>query len=396
MAVTLIEKDDGGRCPFYRHRDAILLQVAADSGLSGAAVKVAIMVAQKYLNRERFLSGDQYPAWPSNATLEEDTGLNKTTVLAGIKQLETRGHMRVKRAKSKGRNSINHYGFVIKPPAIGGENTTNKALKNGGEKTTNNQSANGGENTTIKAANGGEMPPLMVVKTPPDSIDEYLDDAGARSRAPQASESSDDSRSDQSKDDSGDTGTPEGALPPITAAEIPPETATKPESHSEGLEPWERPPPQWQEELWAGGTQQSEVDGGEDLPPSGGLEFDRDDEYAWNTIAFHVFDKCEDLFDQATEVDVRTTVVLLRIVEEIRRFSPSQARYFGDAFAEAIATPEHRAAAFRHIHWFAQSQTSKAGEVLAHLHRVVSDATRRRAKASRPSEGAATGEVVNG
>ena len=99
--------------------------------------------------------------------------------------------MRVKWAKSKGRNSVNHYGFVIKPPVNGGEETTNKALKNGGEKTTNNQSANGDEKTTIKAVNGGETPPLMVVKTPPDSIDEHLEDARARSRAPQASESVD-------------------------------------------------------------------------------------------------------------------------------------------------------------------------------------------------------------
>jgi hypothetical protein len=261
--------------------------------------------------------------------------------------------------------------------------------------------------TTVDGEN--KSPDSGVSQSVDEEVSTTVDGAirkSVRGKTPKASsphyqnDSDRQKESDHSEDDYGGSGAHERPQPPITAAESSQDTASQLKSERERLEPWERPPPQWLEDLWAGGTLQSEADGGEDLAPSGGLEFDADDSFAWNAVAFFVAEKFPRwIAANACETAEVPYEIWFEIARQFQDYSPKDVLEIGDVFAEAFASPEQKAAALRHV-WYRLKQSDhgqfRIDEAFANWKRMIEAAARRRAKALRSSEGAAIREAANG
>jgi hypothetical protein len=84
-----------------------LLQVAADSDLSRAGLRVAIGIAM-HMNRKQYML-----AWPGYGRLAKLLRMGRTTVFRGVTDLEARKHMRVVRSKNGAKHAPNHYHMNI-------------------------------------------------------------------------------------------------------------------------------------------------------------------------------------------------------------------------------------------------------------------------------------------
>jgi DNA-binding transcriptional MocR family regulator len=94
---------------FTKDKLAWLEAIAADEVLTGAAFRVAIKIATKYLNRK---TGD---AWPGILTLAADVGLSERSVQRAIRLLEARGWMHIEEGGG-GHNSTNRYEIAFAKP----------------------------------------------------------------------------------------------------------------------------------------------------------------------------------------------------------------------------------------------------------------------------------------
>ena len=84
-----------------------LEQVSFDPDLSHFAVRVATVLAVRWLNQK---TGE---AWPAQETLAQATGATADGVRKAVLQLEAGGHMTIKRGAGRGQSS--RYRPVIKP-----------------------------------------------------------------------------------------------------------------------------------------------------------------------------------------------------------------------------------------------------------------------------------------
>ena len=84
-----------------------LVQVAADSELSRAGLRVAIATGV-HMNRKQHML-----AWPGFGRLAKILGIQRRAVIKGVKALEQRGHMRVVRSRNGSKNNPNHYHLNI-------------------------------------------------------------------------------------------------------------------------------------------------------------------------------------------------------------------------------------------------------------------------------------------
>ena len=80
-----------------------LLQVAADTKLPAGALRVALGISL-HMNRKQNLL-----AWPGFGKLQQILGVDRSTVIRGVKALERGGHMRVVRIRKGSKNQPNHY-----------------------------------------------------------------------------------------------------------------------------------------------------------------------------------------------------------------------------------------------------------------------------------------------
>ena len=96
-----------GSQDFAKFRDQCLEQLAADTLLPAGALRVGIQIVL-HTNRRTGL------AWPGLGRLEKLVGVDRTTVIRGVKALEKRGHIEVMRSRNGKANEVNRYRFIPK------------------------------------------------------------------------------------------------------------------------------------------------------------------------------------------------------------------------------------------------------------------------------------------
>jgi DNA-binding MarR family transcriptional regulator len=78
-----------------------LMQVMADTELPAGALRVSFCIAV-HMNRKQHML-----AWPGLGKLQKLLGIDRSTVIRGVKALEARGHLRVVRSRTGAKNHPN-------------------------------------------------------------------------------------------------------------------------------------------------------------------------------------------------------------------------------------------------------------------------------------------------
>jgi hypothetical protein len=107
-----------------------LVQVASDAELSRAGLRVAVAIGLHMNRKQRLL------AWPGFGRLAKILGIQRRAVIKGVKDLETRDHMRVVRSRNGSKNNPNHYHpniwrtGVVSDRTLGGVNLNTRVVSN--------------------------------------------------------------------------------------------------------------------------------------------------------------------------------------------------------------------------------------------------------------------------